>query len=131
MMKPFSQKNVLSIIAVVLLAALPAAAAELPDRGPIPFQSYDRNGDNVITEAEFDGVRAERMQKRAEEGYPMRRAGSAPAFSEFDADGNGQLTREELRAGQTKMMQERRGQRGMGPGGRMGGGMGPGGGMGR
>jgi hypothetical protein len=127
-MKTFSQKSVLSLFAAVLLAALPMAASELPDRGPIPFQAYDRNGDNVISEDEFDGVRTERMQKRAEQGYPMRRAGTAPAFSEFDTDGNGKLTREELRAGQTKMMQERRGQRGMGPGGRMGGGMGPGGG---
>lgn len=125
-MKLLFPSTTLSLLAAVMLAVSPAAAADIPDRGPISFEAYDQNHDGTVSEAEFDGVRAERMQKRAEQGYPMRRAGEAPLFSEFDGDGDGKLTRQELQAGQLKQLQERRAQRG----GMGGGGRGPGGGMG-
>ena len=63
------------------------------------FQS-DSNSDGVLTRAEFD-------------------AGRAAQFARLDADNNGQLTREEMRAGRGDRGEHRgrRGHRGRGPGG--------------
>ena len=102
-----------------------AQSTEIPDRGPVPFSAFDRNGDGVITEDEFDAVKAERMEKRAAEGRPMRGAGGAPTFAELDADGDGKITPEELAAGQARQ-REKRGAMGMGQGQGAGQGMGPG-----
>ena len=96
-------------------------AQEMPDRGPIPFEVYDKNGDGSISETEFYEARGQRMEQRADEGRPMRNAGNAPDFAFFDTDGDGKVSKGELLEGQNKRMQERRGG-GMGPG--MGRGMG-------
>lgn len=115
--------NFIKVFSLGLLALLFSAALqseELSARGPIPFNVYDKDGNGLISEAEFNGVRAERMSQRAADGMPMRNAGNAPMFSAFDSNGDGQLTQEELQAGQQTQM----GQRGVkGPGGGMGPGM--------
>jgi Ca2+-binding EF-hand superfamily protein len=92
---------------------------EIPARGPIPFAAYDKDGNNLISEEEFYAVRGERMAKRAAEGRLMRGAANAPAFSQFDTNSDGQLTADELTAGQQAQMQKRRGM-GMGQGRGMG-----------
>ena len=96
-------------------------AAAIPERGPIPFEAYDRDGNGQISEGEFYTVRSERMATRAEQGRAMRGAAGSPSFSEFDSDGDGQLTSSELAAGQQAKREKRRamgkGQgRGMGAG---------------
>jgi len=117
-MRPLLKEITFSMIAVMLLGAVPAMvqAEELPDRGPVPFHLYDTDGNNLISEDEFYDVRAKRMQKRADDGFPMRNAGNAPDFSEFDSNGDGTLTPEELSAGQQAQMNKRRGAKGMGQG---------------
>ncbi len=117
-MRPLFKKITLSMIAVMLLGAVPAVvqAEELPDRGPVPFHLYDKDGNNLISEDEFYDVRAKRMQKRADEGFPMRGAANAPDFSEFDGNSDGTLTPEELSAGQQAQMNKRRGAKGKGQG---------------
>ncbi len=109
----------LTLIIGLAIAPTPATAdpAPIPDRGPIPFAAYDVDGSNSVSEEEFYQVRGQRMSARAAEGRPMRRAAEAPAFSKFDADGNGQLTPEELAVGQRIQMQQRRGRMGAGNGG--------------
>ncbi len=118
-----------SAIALVLLAP-PAVRADdakpLPAFGPIPFAAYDTNGDGVVTEQEFNAVRAQRMGQKAQEGRPMRNAASAPGFAAFDSNGDGKLTPEELAQGQQQRQQNR-----PGAGGGMGSGVGPGAGMAR
>ena len=118
-------------IAVGLLAAfasgfspISAQAEEIPVRGPIPFAAFDKDANGFISEEEFNTVRGKRMAKRAAEGRPMRGAASAPSFSDFDTNGDGQLTQDELAAGQKARMENR-------PGMGMGQGMGQGKGMGR
>ena len=130
-MRPLLKEITLSVIAVMLLGAVPAVAQaqEMPERGPIPFNVYDTDGDNLISEAEFYDARAKRMQKRADDGYPMRNAGNAPDFSEFHGNSDGTLTPEELSAGQQAQMNKRRGAKGKGQGqgsGAKGQGQGPG-----
>ena len=117
-MRPLFKEITSSVIAVMLLGAVPAVvqAEELPDRGPVPFHLYDTDGNNLISEDEFYNVRAKRMQKRADEGFPMRGAANAPDFSEFDGNGDGTLTPEELSAGQQAQMNKRRGAKGKGQG---------------
>ncbi|MCS4503571.1 EF-hand domain-containing protein [Arhodomonas aquaeolei] len=113
---------VVTIALAGLFASAGSAAADLPTRGPVPFATYDSNGDGFISEAEFAAVRERRMAQRDETGMSgRRRAVNAPPFSSFDRDGDGRLTREEFRAGQRARMEEKRGG-GQGPGAGMQGG---------
>lgn len=114
-MKRMANVMLPAIVIGVLGCSWAFAEEVLPDRGPIPFQLYDKDGDNLISEDEFYWVRAKRMQQRAEQGYPMRGAANAPDFSAFDGNGDGMLTPDELTEGQQKLMQQRQGQRGKGP----------------
>ncbi len=117
-MKNSIKQIAVSAMVAILVGVMPVLvqAEELPDRGPVPFSAYDKDGSNHISEEEFYGVRAERMEKRAEEGRRMQKAAYAPDFSKFDSNGDGQLTRAELQAGQLSQMQNRRGGKGMGKG---------------
>ena len=116
------------IVVAGCVAPLCAQAEEIPERGPIPFAAYDRDGNNLISEEEFNTVRGERMAQRTAEGRPMRGAAMALTFIELDKNGDGQITREELAAGQKAQREERRQ---MGEGQDRGWGQGMGQGMGR
>jgi len=111
-----------------VFSPISAQSEEIPVRGPIPFADFDKDGNGLISEEEFNAVRGERMATRAAEGRPMHGAASAPSFSELDTNGDGQLTQDELAAGQKAQMEKRR-EMGMGMG--QGRGMGQGMGMGR
>lgn len=77
-------------------------------RGPIGFDTYDKNKDGFISEEEFNTVRAERMSAMADAGMPMRNAGNAPDFAFFDTNKDGKISPDEFRTGQLKHMQENR-----------------------
>ncbi len=67
------------------------------------FAEFDLSGDSTLIETEFYEARAKRMAVRTAQGYPMRNAGKALAFSAIDADdadGNGQVTPDEFAVGQ-------------------------------
>lgn len=102
-----------------------AQPADIPQYGPMPFAAFDRDHNGLISEKEFNAVRSDRMAKRAAEGRPMRGAAGAPVFSDLDTNGDGQLTQQELAAGQKAQMQKRPGM-GQGPGMGRGMGQGPG-----
>ena len=106
-----------------IFSAVAVQANEIASRGPISFEAYDKDGNNFISEEEFNIVREDRMSIRAAEGRPMRGASGAPMFSEFDVNADGQLTRDEFVAGQSAQMEKRRSM-GMSQGGRMSNGMG-------
>ncbi|QFR50490.1 EF-hand domain-containing protein [Sulfurimonas lithotrophica] len=93
------------------MLSIPVLAVEAMNpsmRGPVPFSSYDTNGDGLVTKKEFNELREKRMKMREESGRPMRNAANAPDFSFFDANGDGKLTQKELTDGQNARMQERR-----------------------
>lgn len=98
----------LMIAVASVITPLSAQSEELPARGPIPFSAFDQDGSGFITQEEFDTVRAQRMADKAAEGRPMRGAASAPSFSEFDKNADGQLNQDELAAGQQAQMEKRR-----------------------
>jgi len=100
-----------SLIAfTIVILPIRAHSTAIPERGPIPFSAYDKDGDGLISENEFNEVRAERMSKRSAKNRPRRGMGVANArfFAEFDTDKNGTLTPDELSEGQTIQMDKRR-----------------------
>lgn len=93
------KQRLLGIAAILCLAGLSAPASSEDMRGPsnpVPFASFDRNGDSVITEEEFNQTRAERIQKRMEDGRRMRGMANAPAFADIDTDHDGQISPKEF-----------------------------------
>jgi Ca2+-binding EF-hand superfamily protein len=83
-----------------------ARAGEDSAHGPVPFSVFDMDGNGFVSEAEFYSVREQRMAARASEGKKMRCAASAPAFSDIDTDDDGQLSPDELVAGQKAHMSQ-------------------------
>mgnify|MGYP001815607888 FL=1 len=77
-----------------------AQEGEAHRHNPPPFSVFDMDENGFVSESEFDSVRAQRMAAKASEGKKMHCAATAPAFAELDMDGDGQLSQEELTAGQ-------------------------------
>lgn len=93
------KQRLLGIVAMLCLAGLSAPANSEDMRGassPVPFTSFDRNGDSVITEDEFNQTRAERIQKRMEDGRRMRGMANTAAFADIDTDHDGQISPKEF-----------------------------------
>jgi Ca2+-binding EF-hand superfamily protein len=88
------------------VVSISAQAEGKPGHGPAPFSVFDMDENGFVSEAEFYSVREQRMAARASEGKKMRCAASAPAFADLDTDGDGQLSPEELTAGQNAHMDE-------------------------
>lgn len=81
------------ILSCLLAALLPGLALAVPKSGKGARQ-IDANGDRVITQSEAESAGATRILKK---------------FAEIDTDGNGELTRDELRAYRKNKAQDRRG----------------------
>ncbi|WP_428605060.1 EF-hand domain-containing protein [Sedimenticola sp.] len=93
-----------------LMAVTPA-----PMPGPIAFATYDTNSDGKVSVEEFYAARNARIGERAKQGRMMKNLGNAPAFEQFDADGDGYLSENELLKGQMNHMLQQRMSRPMGP----------------
>ena len=105
-------KQYFMCLTLVSLVSLSLNAADTT-RGPIGFEAYDTNKDGMMTQEEFNAVKAERMSANAKAGMPMRNAANSPDFDYFDANKDGKVTKEEFQAGQLKHIQENRQNRGM------------------
>ncbi len=91
----------------VLLALVGLLNAANTSRGPVAFEAYDTNKDNIITQEEFQSVKNERMSAKAEANMPMRNAVNSPEFGVFDANKDGKITKDEYQKGQLERRQER------------------------
>jgi len=69
------QKKTLVILSACIITTLFCVqnlqAEPLPQRGPIPFNSYDINSNGSISQEEFNTIRGLRMENRAAQGFPM------------------------------------------------------------
>ncbi len=127
-------KTAISLAITLMAAAGFATEPALPDRGPLPFETYDADGSGYVSQQEFERVRTQRIQQRAEQQRQFRHMDRASDFAAFDSDGDGRLSRQEMQTQQRERQEMRRQNRmdsPMGTGMGMGrGGMGSGGGMG-
>jgi Ca2+-binding EF-hand superfamily protein len=104
--------NLLCLIALIFfLISVSAQTTLYPDRGPISFSAYDKDGDGLINIKEFNEVRAECISKQTANAKPMQRPANVPSFLEFDINNNGTLTQDELTAGQKIQMDKRQSMR--------------------
>lgn len=130
-----TQRNIsVLLFSIIAFSAAGAQAADIPLRGPVPFESFDTDGNKMISPQEFVETHNQRKKMRADANMPMGRMPANQAFTDFDTNGDNLISADELDAGRTAMRQQGGGPRqGMPPGmGRgMGPGMGPGPGMGR
>jgi len=81
-----------------------AQADQHAQHGPVPFSVFDMDQNGSISETEFYSVRQQRMAAKASEGKKMKCMASAPSFADLDTNGDGQLSPEELSAGQKAHM---------------------------
>jgi Ca2+-binding EF-hand superfamily protein len=86
----------------VMTLPLQAGAQTASARGPLPFSTYDQNGDGAISAEEFKIIREQRQAG----GRPMR---NAPSFAELDSNQDGKLSPEEFAARQNSPMGRGRG----------------------
>ncbi|HEY9149303.1 MAG TPA: EF-hand domain-containing protein [Gammaproteobacteria bacterium] len=87
----------LSVLLIVCASSVFASDDEITSRGPVPFEQFDADGDDTISEEEYLRVHTLRMEKRGEEGRGMRYSDDTSRFDSIDTDGNGRISREELR----------------------------------
>lgn len=114
-------RYLLLIIPGVLLAVT-LQAAEIPLRGPVPFEAFDKDGNKMISPQEFVETHNLRKKMRADANMPPSRMPNEPAFTYFDSNADNQISAEELNAARNAMQQQRGGMRqGMPPQGRAGG----------
>jgi Ca2+-binding EF-hand superfamily protein len=104
--------TLLGLLSMLLLSGL---AFSSPDdnekyylqRGPMPFEVLDLNGDGNITAEEHATVRSQRHAARAKAGYLMRNKNKAPVFEQADLDSSGAISRDELSKWQARRFQQR------------------------
>lgn len=96
-----------ALTAALLVGALSLSgglviAGNLPARGPIPFATWDADGNGAIDEQEFSTVRAQRQAMVETDGRLGMNMAAAPTFAQMDSNGDGSISAEELTAVQTR-----------------------------
>ncbi|MCW9014259.1 MAG: EF-hand domain-containing protein [Gammaproteobacteria bacterium] len=119
-----------SVLLLIGFAATPllTQASGLTLRGPIAFETFDKDSNGMISPQEFVSTHNQRKRIQFDAGM---RPKFMPGFTYFDANGDNQISKEELAAGRENWRQQRGNMQGQKPGSGMGPGMGRGQGMGQ
>lgn len=96
-------RTLLLSVAVVCVV-LPVLAQNAP---AMPFVTFDRDSNGIVTEQEFNAIHAEKMALRDSDGVPMREPRTAPNFTDFDLNRDGRLLPDEFAAAHRSLMQNR------------------------
>jgi hypothetical protein len=92
----------LATLLALAMTPLPAADTDVPVRGPVPFNSFDTDGNGQVSQEEFKRAHSERLQQRTQSEKQYRYMGNAPAFGDIDSDADGGLSRGEVQAHQQR-----------------------------
>ncbi|PLY05292.1 MAG: hypothetical protein C0625_14795 [Arcobacter sp.] len=87
-------------VGLCIFGATLLVAETLPVRGPLSFDTYDKDNNKVITQKEFDAIKTERMTQKAQDGRLMRNAANSPTFSDIDTNSDGIISPKELQVHQ-------------------------------
>jgi hypothetical protein len=90
----------LATLFALAVSPVPAAGPDMPARGPVPFNSFDTDGNGEVSQEEFNRAHTERLQQRILSEKTYRHMGNPPAFGEIDSNADGGLSREEIQAHQ-------------------------------
>ena len=93
---------------LLVLVAVYATAGEgkgMKNQKPA-FSDFDLDGNEVISEQEFNEGHAKRMTEMAEQGRNMKGAENCPGFAGIDTDEDGRIIEEEFAAHQAEHMQK-------------------------
>lgn len=55
------------------------------------FSTFDVDQDGLLTEQELAQGQAELIERRSQQGYPMRKLGNAPTFEVMDQNSDGRV----------------------------------------
>ena len=107
------KRSVFACTALATLLALtgppvPAADTDVPVRGPVPFNSFDTDGNGQVSQEEFNRAHTERLQQRSRSEKQYRYMGNAPAFGDIDSNADGSLNRAEIQAHQQQQRETHR-----------------------
>lgn len=82
-------------------------AETLPINGPLSFETYDKDKNQIITVKEYDAIKVQRMTQKTQNGRLMKNAGNSPVFSDIDTNADGKITKQELSIHQQKRFNQR------------------------
>jgi len=57
-------RTALATLLAMAVTPVPAADPDMPARGPVPFSSFDADGNGQVSQEEFNRAHTERLQQR-------------------------------------------------------------------
>ena len=100
---PIIFKNIsFLLLLMVAFSAMCVQAAEIPMRGPIPFEAFDKDGNKMISPQEF--VETHNLRKKMLSDANMRPRRMQRSFTDFDTNGDNKISPDELNAGKGDCM---------------------------
>lgn len=95
------------LLSAALACSSLVVAQDLSDRGPVPFSTYDADGNGIINKGEFNSLKEKRMNQKENQGRLLKNAYMSPAFEDIDRNKDGEISKDELKIHQEIRLQDR------------------------
>lgn len=95
----------------MLFVASALMAEALPPKGPLAFETYDKNSNGLVSAQEFNEIQTQRMLQKAQSGKMMKNAKTPATFVSIDLNNDGAITQQELTAHQQTQMNQKMNQK--------------------